>query len=63
MRNKKNVQEEEKKKVKVSVDTDLLGGSIRQVPERPQAVLHQTLAGSREVFTQSLHPTCGEQTS
>lgn len=49
------------KKVKMSVDTDLLGGSIRQVPERPQTVLHQTLAGACEVFTQSLHPTCREQ--
>lgn len=44
--------------MKVIMDTDLLGGSIRQVPERPQTVLLQTLAGACEVFTQSLHPTC-----
>ena len=40
----------------------LLGSSVRQVPEGPQAVLHQTLAGACEVVSQSLHPTCREKT-
>lgn len=45
------------------MDTDLLGGCVRQVPECPQAVLHQTLTGACQVLTQSLHPTCREQRS
>ena len=45
------------------MDTDLLGGRIRQVPECPQAVLHQALTGTCQVFTKSLHPTCREQRS
>ena len=37
--------------------THLLCGGIRQVSESPQAVLHQPLAGTRQVLTQGLHAT------
>lgn len=38
----------------------LFGGSVRQIPEGPEAVLDQSLAGVRQVETQGLHASWTE---
>ena len=40
----------------------LFGGRIGQVPEGPQAVLDQTLAGVRQVEAQGLHASYDTRT-